>query len=572
MKHIYIALITFLVFSFGASAQVLLHHENFNETSTGTVAGIYVEPASTWEIASAVQSTVAQSSKGNYVKTVNSASGAKSLSIRVSTLSYSNATITWNQFRNPFKNNFPLNAPVELQYSVNGGATRTTFYTSTNNINGSWNKVNSGAPIALPAAAMGLPEVRIYWKITISNSNTNSEAAYYAIDDVTITATPETGISTFDWTNRPADENPFAVSGTNSTTPYTVDGVTMRWSSALSTGVTYEVAKVDDKTYKANTKSLTLVQTGASATAGSVVQLDLNKPVEDLTFTIFDIDIAADQFIDKITVTGYNNGTQVPLVKNKVKTTSYNKFASAALSGVIASDNASNEGDVTITFAQAVTRVVIQYHNSSAIRNGNGRQGIAIHNLTWKKEQQIAPLPVELAYFKAAKQNNAAILSWSTASEKDNEKFEIERSLDGKRFSKIGEVAGNGTSSRKLSYSFSDNRPATGINYYRLRQVDFDGKVSFSKMVEVSFTAAKTDVPLAQVFPTMAVEKVTIALAQVDAKTAVQILDAAGKTITHFTQVTGNELVVPVQNLKSGMYFVNVSNGEARETYRFLKQ
>ena len=573
MKHFYIALITFLTFTNAAAAQVLIYHENFS--GTGAIAGVYADPADSWGYTSAMPSTLAQSSKGNYVRTSAAAAAAKSLWVGISTLGYSAATITWEQFRNNFKNvNTPLTAPVELQYSTDRGVTRTTFYTSTTHINSSWNKVNNGSPIPLPAAALGMPEVRLYWKINFTNGN--NEAAYYALDDITIVGTPETGVSTFSWASRPLGENPFAVSGIESTTPYTVDGVTMRWSSALSAGVAHEIAKVDDANFKAGTKTLTLVQTGASSTAGSIIQLDLNKPVEDLTFTIFDVDFTADQFTDRLSITGYNNGTPVPLVKNKVKTTSYNQLttsAPVALSGLLSNDNASSEGDVTISFSQPVTKVVIRYNNYAAIRNANGRQGIAIHNLSWRKEQQISVLPVELISFNGIKQNGATRLNWTTASEKDNERFEIERSLDGSSFSKIGEIVGSGTSSKKLNYTFSDTKPATGANYYRLRQVDFDGKTSFSKTVVISFAAAKAGTPIAQVYPTVATSQVTIALVQTDnSNTAIQISDTAGKTIMQHSQLTDQNTIVPVQHLKAGVYFVTVSNGQVRETYRFLKQ
>ncbi|MEJ8758351.1 T9SS type A sorting domain-containing protein [Pontibacter sp. H259] len=572
MKQLYFTLLTLFVLVSSASAQVLLHHENFTTTGTGTVANVFMEPAASWGFTTTGANTLPLSSKGSYARSAATAAGAKSLFVIISTFGYSKATITWDQFRNPYKNNFPLNASVELQYSINGGVTRTTFFTSTNNTNSIWNKVNGGTPIALPAAAMGMPEVRIYWKINFTNANTSSENAYYAIDDITITATPETGISSFDWATRAIDENPFVVSGINAASPYTVDGVTMRWSAALGTGVTHEIAKVDDKNFKAGTKSLTLVQLNATATNGSTIQLDLNKAVEDLTFTIFDLDITADQFADKLSIMGYNNGTQVPLTKNKVRTTSYNQFASSAVSGLANNDNTSAEGDVTFSFPKAVTRIVIQYHNTATVRNANGRQGIAIHNLTWRKEQQVTVLPVELVTFNANRHHATTILDWSTASETDNDRFEIERSHDGRNFSKIGEVAGHGNSNRKSFYTFTDNRPATGINYYRLRQVDFDGTATYSKPVAIKFEAAKAGAAIAQVYPTIAASQVTVGLTTAAGTTDITILDAAGRIVAQYAQVSEREHIIPVQNLQTGVYFVTVNNGQVRETYRFLKK
>ncbi|HEY4650485.1 MAG TPA: T9SS type A sorting domain-containing protein [Pontibacter sp.] len=570
MKQFYLILITFFAFSFAASAQVILYHENF--TATNLPAGVSSSPANAWYSESSSPSTLPQSSKGKYARTSELIAGEKRLMISVSTLGYSKATIMWEQFRNTRKNNFPLDETVELQYSV-GAGTPKTFYTAKNLVNGSWNKENSGRPIELPNEAMGLPDVRIYWKINLTVNNTNSEYAYYAIDDITVMGTPETGVSTFNWSTRPVNEDPFVVSGATATAPYTVDGITMRWSAAVSSSaVKFETAKVDDKNFKAGTKSLTLIQTGAtSATAGSTIQLDLNQPVEDLTFTIFDVDVAAGQFIDNLVVTGYYNGKAVALTRNKVITTSYNQLSGTTITGLASSDNASAEGDVTLSFPQPVTRVIIQYKNGVTNPTNSGRQGIAIHNLTWRKEQGITVLPVELASFKGVNQNGAAKLLWSTASEKNNDRFEVERSQDGKNFTKIGEVTGNGTSNIKLSYNFIDASPVAGTNYYRLRQVDFDGTSSFSKTVSVTFAATRATTAMAQVYPTIAAEQVTINLASATARPTIVVLDATGKVVMQYAQVADHQLVVPVQQLQNGMYFVHVTDGASRETHRFLK-
>ena len=68
------------------------------------------------------------------------------------------------------------------------------------------------------------------------------------------------------------------------------------------------------------------------------------------------------------------------------------------------------------------------------------------------------------------------VLSWKTASEINNSHFEIERSNNGKDFIKIGEIAGQGTSNSTKRYQFTDKNPGSAQQYYRLKQVDFDGK------------------------------------------------------------------------------------------------
>lgn len=91
-----------------------------------------------------------------------------------------------------------------------------------------------------------------------------------------------------------------------------------------------------------------------------------------------------------------------------------------------------------------------------------------------------ALLPVELVTFEIKKENKQVRLKWATASEIENEGFSIEKSGDGKSWDRIGWVPGNGTSSERNEYSFSDLNPLNGENYYRLVQHDFDGTISHS--------------------------------------------------------------------------------------------
>jgi hypothetical protein len=96
--------------------------------------------------------------------------------------------------------------------------------------------------------------------------------------------------------------------------------------------------------------------------------------------------------------------------------------------------------------------------------------------------------PVTLLDFAAKLSGTTAHLSWITASEINNHHFEIEKSSNGMEFFKIGEVAGNGTTSEQNDYRYSD-KANSGVNYYRLRQVDNDGTSAYSKVVSVNASA-----------------------------------------------------------------------------------
>jgi Secretion system C-terminal sorting domain len=94
-------------------------------------------------------------------------------------------------------------------------------------------------------------------------------------------------------------------------------------------------------------------------------------------------------------------------------------------------------------------------------------------------------LPVEILDFKATTQNDNAILSWTTAYESNNSHFEIERSANGNQFENIGRLIGKGTTSQTNQYNFTDYAPQLGTNFYRLKQVDYDGKYKYSKILNI---------------------------------------------------------------------------------------
>lgn len=99
----------------------------------------------------------------------------------------------------------------------------------------------------------------------------------------------------------------------------------------------------------------------------------------------------------------------------------------------------------------------------------------------------LALLPVNLVNFIATKVDTAVRLNWVTASEQNNAYFQVERSIDGISFTTLGTVRGNGNTSTLSNYSFYDLNPAQGVNFYRLKQVDFDGQSTFSRVASVDF-------------------------------------------------------------------------------------
>lgn len=99
-------------------------------------------------------------------------------------------------------------------------------------------------------------------------------------------------------------------------------------------------------------------------------------------------------------------------------------------------------------------------------------------------------LPIELLSFVGYTADNINVLNWSTASETNNDYFTVEKSLNGLDWDKLFDVKGNGNSTTKINYIGYDRNPNQGVNYYRLKQTDFDGKSVTSKVISIDYTVS----------------------------------------------------------------------------------
>ena len=173
-------------------------------------------------------------------------------------------------------------------------------------------------------------------------------------------------------------------------------------------------------------------------------------------------------------------------------------------------------------------------------------------------------LSVELSSFKAKAVNKTAVLNWKTASEQNNQGFTIERSSNGTIYDVIGQVKGNGSSNVAHDYTFTDQSPVLGlggVNYYRLRQTDFDGKETVSPAVSVLF--GKGGLILKNTLAHDAVE----VLVGDESPVLLSVFNVSGQEV-YASKVQGAQRI-DVSAWVSGMYIVRTSTGEVS---RFVKQ
>ena len=133
------------------------------------------------------------------------------------------------------------------------------------------------------------------------------------------------------------------------------------------------------------------------------------------------------------------------------------------------------------------------------------------------------PLPIELLYFTAIPINNTVNLDWATASESNNAKYEIERSLDGVNFEFLKSIYafGDGNSLTKQSYNTIDEKPFKGISYYRLKQIDKSGEFKYAAIVSVEF---KNETVI-NLFPNPAINKLNIKASESYTNATIKIIN-----------------------------------------------
>ncbi|HTO16082.1 MAG TPA: T9SS type A sorting domain-containing protein [Edaphocola sp.] len=178
-------------------------------------------------------------------------------------------------------------------------------------------------------------------------------------------------------------------------------------------------------------------------------------------------------------------------------------------------------------------------------------------------------LSVSLVNFTATKQNSQSLLSWNTASENNNKGFGIERSIDGKKWSTLGFVntkAVDGNSSSKLSYNYTGIKPENGTNFYRLKQVDFDGKFEYSEVRTLIFN----EVLNTRIYPNPVKDELTV-VGVTKGQTLV-IYNNLGQEIKRMNVNENGSYKVNVASLVTAQYqLVILSDNELIETFKFVK-
>ncbi|WP_461484802.1 T9SS type A sorting domain-containing protein, partial [Pedobacter sp.] len=163
-------------------------------------------------------------------------------------------------------------------------------------------------------------------------------------------------------------------------------------------------------------------------------------------------------------------------------------------------------------------------------------------------------------------------LNWSTTTEKENSHFEVLRSTDGKQFNYLKRVNGNGTATTKSNYQYSDQNPFLGLNYYQLKQVDFNGVTQLSKPIVVAVKLSQNNF---QVQAPAQSDIVNVFTKSINGAATIQIYDMAGEKIW-LQKVklasSNNKLTFPVLLVK-GVYVASLFvEGQPVINHKFIKE
>ena len=224
------------------------------------------------------------------------------------------------------------------------------------------------------------------------------------------------------------------------------------------------------------------------------------------------------------------------------------------------------DGSGSITAAEPL---VIEISGAKAAGEGD-------YFVTFASSNNNLVLPIELTSFTATCDGRSALVEWTTASEKNNDYFVLERSDDAINFTELARVAGAGNSIDPIDYAYTDYGIHGGDNYYRLVQVDYDGTRAVSEVVVVNCIETAAGEPDVQAYPNPFYGELTLELENFDNRPArIDVYDMLGKLI--YTDKVASpqnyyETVLNLSNLPPATYTVRVSTADFVINKKVVKQ
>lgn len=178
----------------------------------------------------------------------------------------------------------------------------------------------------------------------------------------------------------------------------------------------------------------------------------------------------------------------------------------------------------------------------------------------------LSPLPVEMISFDAVCRNQKVELSWIVATQSGNAYFSIERTVDGSIYETIGIIKGAGTTSERKNYSYIDDRPLSGLSYYRLKQTDLDGRETTFRNLKISCEGSNEGI---KVYPNP--NNGTFILEGASLYSDITVYNRMGALVFEKKNVLAKE-EIRIADLPEGVYFVRVTDNSGQHALKFIIQ
>ena len=204
----------------------------------------------------------------------------------------------------------------------------------------------------------------------------------------------------------------------------------------------------------------------------------------------------------------------------------------------------------------------------------DGREGTTDNNIYASKLSALGTLPVTALTLYGKQTDLGNVLYWTTATEQNNLGFNVERSADGIHFNTIGFTEGVGNTTVKQSYSFTDKMPLTNKNYYRLKQMDRDGKFTYSPILFLQFVFRSSNVTI---YPNPTSNRFNITIqSNSNGKMQWQLLNNKGQSVKQGNwQLSPGSNAFPsidISNLAAGVYYLKINGSSLQQVIKLIKQ
>ena len=179
-------------------------------------------------------------------------------------------------------------------------------------------------------------------------------------------------------------------------------------------------------------------------------------------------------------------------------------------------------------------------------------------------------LPVKLISFNAFCMDGSVKINWATATETNNDYFILEKSIDAKNFIQLAHIKGAGNSNKMLNYSFNDNEPLPGNQYYRLTQVDYNGQKEIFNISNANCNSSISDSYKAYYYNGKIY--ITINSSTIE-KMYIQLLDMTGRLVfSDLKQLNENTFTynIPVEQLSKGIYILKLFNNNKKYLQKII--